>query len=378
MKNWGKFFILVMTLFTLISCSEKGSGGGGGTSIINPYSWDELYEMINTSEETQIYSRYTKNKEEISNLAKEPDIKDNDLKKTYISDLVSSLEENVYIPIVTRDKDFNYYSAVRLIEYKNNNLVDVLGGVLSYDDLVLLLDELNKITINTPDAITYDTLTDIRSKLDETLSLIRNRKAINPFYADAALVYYQYVRNININKDFLKDNYEIDIDAVDQTSNIQEALNVLISDIGILENKAIYEEAPFPERQSLLSQMNLLKNTYQNYLNGNVSLSDVETMRGMHRDVENGIVVVGNISDYIMHIDNILSDLKNLDTSDNINSTNLKNELIGHIEDYQKINAEYDKKNYLVISSKVANVIKEWAYLKNSNIITLDIDLPWN
>jgi|GEM_PF-7029249 len=45
MKNWGKFFILVMTLFTLISCSEKGSGGGGVTSI-NVSKDDGLARLI--------------------------------------------------------------------------------------------------------------------------------------------------------------------------------------------------------------------------------------------------------------------------------------------------------------------------------------------
>lgn len=78
MKNWGKFFILIMTLLMLSACGEKG-GSGGTTTTVSITTNDKMASLVRT------------NRESINSLVKEFPEDD------YLYSIVNSLYEIILI-----------------------------------------------------------------------------------------------------------------------------------------------------------------------------------------------------------------------------------------------------------------------------------------
>lgn len=381
MKNFKIYILLLLVPFILIGCVEKGAPVSGISVDVssNPYTFEQLQGMISDTDPKNESSRLDNNVTDINSLKKDSLIAGDTYKTTKITSLVDILNKKVYIPIMSSNSTFNYYTALSDVTKSYGELTSSLG-IKSLSELEEIKDELDSWAINNPND---NTLVKIISNMDITINTIKSRTAINPFYAPPFNLYYEYLYNIgsSTTTTFLKTTYNIDINNLNKTPIIETALVTIKKEIADLKsNKQPIDPT---EKLQILGFLEDIQGTYEGYLNKTVKFSDLSTLRTVLRSYETNVFAVGSASltkSYETMITNVFNQLLVLQTSDDINKTSKKNEYINQINEYLNRNASYTAGDYSVITSKVVNVLEELEYLKGKEFdlfVFLELTKPW-
>lgn len=372
MKNWGKFFILIMTLLMLSACGEKGGSGGTTTNSTNPYTWDELYEMVGVGENIGVDSaNLLDNISDLANLKNSNLITSTDEEE--ITTLINILNE-INLEIISKDSGFNYFTSVSDVETQDSRITDVLK-VLSLDDLTALKTELDWLYQN---HLSDLTLKSIRTKVEITLNAISSRKGKNPFYSIAPDLFSQYHYNLVENAKFLEDTYSLDISKIDQKKEIQIALETLLEEIEKLNNN----NQDLPAKATLENYLDNLRESYVGYINSTSTISKVNDVRLELRLYENGQFSISSSEEsvYDSWIQDIKTQLDNKIPVDGAMSTKIEFYKNYISENYTLKMAAYDTQDYSVINSKTVIVLDVIEYLIDNSQdlgVTLNLTLGW-
>lgn len=373
MKNWGKFFILILIITVLTACGQKGEGGGVTGNPTNPYTWSELYEMIGVGELPGIDpSNLNDNRDSLVNLKSSSLITSTD--EFEINSIINILNK-INVDIINKDSTFNYFTSVDELDFQDRRTIDILK-VISLDDLKALKEELDFLYQNN---LSDPTLRSIRTNVEITLNSIGTRKDKNPFYATTADLFSQYHYNLKVNADYLNNTYNLDIDKIDQKKEIKASLDILYAEILKLE-KNIQDLQSKPELERHLKN---LKDSYEGYLASSSTMSKINDMRLSLRLYENQ--EFGNTSSqlfvYNFWIKDVSTQLDNYTSSD-ASLISLKEKFKTYLyNNYHSKMTSYDSQDYLSINSKAVTVLDVLQYLKNNDqelAVQLGLSLGWS
>ncbi len=374
MKKMKLYMLLLLVPLILMGCIEKGKPASGINVDVensNPYSFSELMAMIDTPITHLERSKLLKNKADLDALSKKLNSNYNTFGAQKVTELSDYLYYSVYLPINGQASSFKYTTSLAQVEKFDNDLVGILK-LKPYVNIVAIKEEIGKIWV----ANQTDTdLDKIYLSINSTVSNMDARKKENPFYAlvydlDLAL---ELLSNSTNNAKLV--SYGIDINTIDQKTNIKDALIILNSEIEKLTNNVII----YQNKTTVLNNLKKLKVVYEDYIKGTQSYVNIQNMRIVVKDTEDSFSSSNSdlVNLYITKIDQLQTNLKNATFTDSDKDQKRRN-LIERIDKYKLRNSEYANKNYLVIHSIVTNVLEEVAYLSGQNILgELGINPGW-
>ncbi len=364
MKKLKNYILMLLVPLILLGCVSKGVSDAVEDTT-DSYSFTKLQAMIDGSQLTE--SSLNNNLNELVSLKSKVSGDTNAV--TDINTLANYLTYNVQIPILNSTSSFVYSTAVTKSQGYDNEIVGDLG-LYTYDELIIIKKELE--SLNSTDTIVLMLI----SKLDLTINAIKNRRAINPFYSIAYLLYTQYINYIGNTtyKYYLSNTIGINIDEIlTQSGNIDDAYKIILTEISNLSSNAY----TFAEKTTIQGFLNQVKTTYYNYLYNGGNYNDIDDARAVLRVQEKTIAASSTLITYYSgRIDAIykhLKDLKGLDSTD----AALVTDIIAHIDAYYARNIQFNNKNYVIIHSKIANIVEEYKYLKSKETyisVTLKFD----
>lgn len=384
MKKMKLYMLLLLVPLVLMGCVEKGKPASGinvEVDSLGGYTWEQLQSMIDNPDNKNEGSRLANNVLELKSLKNVASIAGDSYKISKIDNLVKILEQKVETPIRESFSTFNYSTALSSVNSADNELTSILN-IKTLSQLEEIKAELDLWAINFPED---SELYNMSKSLEITISTIKNRKTINPFYASSYRLYYQYENNIgkSSNVDYLKNRYGIDVINLSKDPMIKVALTMIEKEITQLSTN----QSPIPidkgEKAFILATLKDIKEVYGKYLERKVNFSDTSTLRTVLRKYETGLLAVGSPSMAKSSMDKIENIYKQLTTftSSDLNKLNIANKYIAHIDAYKRLNRSYDIDDYSVITSKVVNVLEELEYLNTTGaddlFNILKLTKPW-
>lgn len=384
MKKMKLYMLLLLVPLILMGCIEKGKPASGinvEVDSLGGYTWEQLQNMIDNPDNKNEGSRLANNILELKSLKNVASIAGDSYKISKIDNLVKILEQKVETPIRESFSTFNYSTALSSVNSADNELTSILN-IKTLSQLEEIKAELDLWAINFPgDSKLYN----MSKSLEITISTIKNRKTINPFYASSYRLYYQYENNIgkSSNVDYLKNTYGIDVINLSKDPMINAALIIIKEEIAQLSTN----QSPIPldpaEKAFILKSLEDIRDTYVKYLERKVNFSDTSTLRTVLRNYEAGLLAAESPSmakSSMDKIDNIYTQLDAY-TSTDINKLKIAEKYMEHIDAYKRLNTSYDKNDYSAITSKVVNIVEELEYLNKNGaddlFTILRLTKPW-
>jgi len=384
MKKLKIYILALLVPILLMGCVEKGKPTVNvDVDVSNPYNFEQLLSMIENPDTKNEGSRLANNVIELKSLKNVSSIVGDTYKIQKIDTLTNILEQKVQVPIKSSLSTFNYTETLKNVTQADGELTSALN-VKSLTQLEEIKAELDLWSVNFPnDANLYK----IVNSLDITISTVKNRRSINPFYAASYRLYYQYVNNIgnDTNINYLKNTYGVDVINISKDPIIKAALVTITNEINQLQTNT----SPVPidpgEKAFILGMLKDIKATYEKYLVKQINFSDLATLRTVLKNYETGLLADGSASmvkSSMDKINNVYSQLKALtNPSNDYNTIELANKYITHINAYLRLNERYDKNEYSVITSKAVNILEELEYLNSTGaddlFTVLQLTKPW-
>jgi hypothetical protein len=376
MKNWGKFFILVLMILAMTACGEKG-GGSSGTVVNpdNPYSWDELYEMIGVGKPVGSNYAYSLQDNLINlGIMKKSSLINSALEEE-VDNLISILSDINY-QIVSKSSSFKYTTSLDSLNEQDERLTGLLK-VKTSDELETFKTELDYVyTLNLGDL----KLKTIRINLEALLATLVERKAINHFYAKSydLFYYYNYIMPAS-DREYLKTNYGIDLEQIDHQKDVKIALAVLQAEIIKLDsNEQMYESKP-----TLSRYLDNIVTSYKDYISGEGTYAKVVQMREDLRLNEASEFGDGSSTLFLYkkYIDDVYSGLDSWSADGKGEDlVSIHNSILSYLNtNYITRLTQYDAESYGIITSKSVLVLDILQYLKGrqGEIQTLGIAPGW-
>lgn len=377
MKKLKNYILMLLVPLILLGCVSKGVSEAvedTTDSNLGGYTWAQLQAMVNGTANSN--ASVSTNRTGLNYLRTEAANDGKTSAVTKIDTLSNYLYNNVYISIISSDENFVYATSLSKVKEYNEDITELLS-LYSYEKLVAIREQMDKLITNYP---SDNTLQAYYSFLDSSISTIEKYTSVNPFYANVWDLYKEYSGNIGttVVKNYLAAvPYNLDVDAVDQSSNITVSKSVLVTEISQLNSNT----QPFSEKDSLLEIMEELNSTYQKYLDGTVNYTNVQSIRTLLRNTESTILTSGStLPNYVTMVQDIYDKLLVLDTSSSSTKADIADNLTKHIyNNYILKNLYYTNENYLFVNSKVVTLVKELEYLKSqdTNIRYIGITPKW-
>lgn len=304
MKNWGKFFILVLMILAMTACGEKGGGSGGSSGLVNDHNWDELIYMADDSN----YSIKFNSEIELETLYEKLT---NSGQKTEVRNLIDELK-NIRASIYS--KTLEEAKSVDFIKTETHRLVNNVLFTKTYSELLIFQESFRVAIGTTTPNSPYQLLTleeqnkikNLYDNLNLTLSNINKGKSQNSFYSEIHHLYYES-NNLRIEEALLL-KIGIDYNEIDITNSIAKRKYNLNNELILLEKlktESVIDDSFYNTLSFYLTDSSQgLLNTYNNYLPGkesDVSFSEMnfrlyeQSLLGRsevvnHKDIINQII----------------------------------------------------------------------------------------
>ncbi len=286
MKNWGKFFILILILTIFTACGQKGASGGVPNpnipkdEVLAGYIYTNASESLNMYDSSSVYNKKSLLSSIYINLL---EIADNYTR----GDKAISYIEEIYLNVERNKEEF--FGANNWLGYHQIN--STLGMLKSYDR-------------QTTDAVVTNSINIFEAQKNSIMSnLIRNRyyvelresRQINSFLNSTITVnsqtytYYNYLENLG-----LLDNSSIAEKYARLSILLQRDINILngknvnygLSTINLIDDKYhVTDMFEKNEKDDLINSLMKLKIMYDNY--SNYTQTEITKQEGETRGIDN-------------------------------------------------------------------------------------------
>ena len=365
MKKLKIYILALLVPILLMGCVEKGK-----PSIVEGIdgpNWTDLANQIGVGNEIASYSLET-NLKDLDTLYKDTSGQITVTDKASIQELKSKLA-SIDSAIRSQSSGFNYLTSMNEVKQMDTNLTNNLK-ILNLSDLYLLKNELQSLYLsNTSDTF----IENLNNATKNVYSVLDVTKSKNTFYAFTSRLYFYYTTWLSVsNQATLKNNYNLDVKAVNQKASVTVALSNIKEEIAYLQ-KLIDNKTPidFKDTEGLKKALESLQNTYISYLSSTntsttfVNVSDKRYDLKVFEDVYFG--PSSDLSIFEDAIEDLYPRLR--DKSVGSQWQWKKTEILTEISKYREKLAIYTVENisYETIHSRIINLIKILAYLRDQN-----------